>query len=149
MEKQSRIKMPNDWRAEKIKIDSMAQRLEREKEDLNSLVRKLSRENEYHLENIEKLKKQVELYKSKSTFEVDRKLAVLETEARKEAHRFKLENERLTELISFNEIKTKEKQQEIDKLRLVIRAEAEADRFPSTSAVKKISPRKIGNLEKR
>ena len=67
----------------------------------------------------------MELYKSKTNLEVDKKVTLLETKSRQEARQLKLENEQLKEMLSFKEGKNKELTQEIGRLKIVIRAETE------------------------
>ncbi len=85
----------------------------------------MSQENESHLRSIETLAKQLDLYKTKSGPEVDKKVAQLETRARQEARERGLEIERLNEMLAFKDKKIQELTGEIDRLRLVMRAEAE------------------------
>ncbi len=82
----------------------------------------------------------MELYKSKSGTEVDRKIAARESKAMQEAKSFKLENERLQEMLVFKEEKVSELQQEIDRLKLVMRVEAvpTSRKLPTVSSLSKL-----------
>ncbi len=88
------------------------------------------------MKNIETLARQLDLYKSKSSPEVDRKIAALESKAKQDAKELKAQNEHLQEMNVYNEEKNAQLQQEIDRLKIVLRTEAEArmDQVPSRPA---------------
>ena len=92
-----------------------------------------SKENESHLRSIETLAKQIDLLKSKSNLEVDKKVSMLETKTKQEAKQLKLELEHVQEMMSFKEERIKELTQEVGRLKLVIRAETEMGKWPAPS----------------
>lgn len=74
--------------------------------------------------------KKLELYKSKSSGEIDRKIQALDTKAKQEAKQLKSDMEQLKEMMGFKEKKIAELQKEIERLKHVIRAEADIRKAP-------------------
>jgi hypothetical protein len=70
------------------------------------------------------LAKELELYKSKSNIEVDKKLSALESKTKTEAKTLRTENQHLKEIIAFKDAKIAENQQEIERLKIVLRMDA-------------------------
>lgn len=70
----------------------------------------------------------------------------METKAKQEAKLFKNENEQLKEMMGFKEKKIADLQKEIDRLKLVIRSEADVKKSPVSQA----SPRMVtSKMEKK
>eukprot|EP01022_Parablepharisma_sp_SALTPOND_P033140 TRINITY_DN88210_c0_g1_i1.p1 TRINITY_DN88210_c0_g1~~TRINITY_DN88210_c0_g1_i1.p1 ORF type:complete len:1032 (-),score=197.83 TRINITY_DN88210_c0_g1_i1:3673-6768(-) len=104
-------------------------------------VFRLIKENESHLQSIETLAKQVELYKSKSSIEVDKKISMLDTKAKQEARKLRDETQRLNEMVKFKDKKIKELTQEIGRLKIVIRAETDMGKLmPPGSLASSLEP---------
>ena len=74
--------------------------------------------------HLESLAKELELYKSKSNIEVDKKLSALESKTKAEAKTLRTENQHLKEIITFKDAKIAENQQEIERLKIVLRMDA-------------------------
>ena len=91
---------------------------------INSLVE----ENEYHLKSIEAMAKQLDLYKSKTGSEVDKKVSLLESRAKKEAKKFKGEAKYLNEVMECKDNKIRSLEEEIERLKLITRTQARLDK---------------------
>eukprot|EP00826_Nyctotherus_ovalis_P063101 TRINITY_DN9219_c0_g2_i4.p1 TRINITY_DN9219_c0_g2~~TRINITY_DN9219_c0_g2_i4.p1 ORF type:complete len:704 (-),score=191.07 TRINITY_DN9219_c0_g2_i4:396-2507(-) len=90
----------------------------------NAGINSLVEENEYHLKSIETMAKQLELYKSKSTTEISKKVSLLDSKAKQQARKFKSEAEYLNEILECKDAKIKSLEEEIEKLKTVVRAQA-------------------------
>ena len=78
------------------------------------------------------------MYKSKSNGEIERKIAALESKTKQDAKALKLENEELKDMMNFKENKLAEMQQDVDRLRLVIKSEARQIKMPTASSISKL-----------
>lgn len=83
--------------------------------------------------HIEVLAKELELYKAKSAGEVQRKISALEFRSKAEAKSLRLENQLLKETAAFKEEKITELQQEIERLRMIVKMDASQTKKEETS----------------
>ncbi len=140
----------NGWLIARVGEEKKNRGAAGEVEELRKILSKQEGENMFHLENVEKLRQHLEIYKSKSSREIEKKIGALETDARKEAKNLKIEKDRLEEIISFKNGQMEELQKEIKKLKTIIKAEAENEKFPggtSTSSLMR-SPKKTSATDR-
>lgn len=77
------------------------------------------------MKNIDTLAKKLTLYTSKSNSEIDRKINALDSKAKNEARKLQSENENLKEMIMFKDEKIQKMQEEIDRLKTVLRVQSD------------------------
>ena len=85
-------------------------------------------ENEQHVYSIETLGKQIELYKSRNPMQVDQKLAVQDSKVKSNARRLQNELKLAEDTVVFKEEKIKELNNEIERLKFVMKVEVELAR---------------------
>lgn len=69
--------------------------------------------------------KQLELFKSKSSLGLGKKLNTMDSKAKREEKKLKLNNEYLQETLAFKEKKISELQEEIDRMKSLIKVDSE------------------------
>ena len=107
------------------KLKSQYEAINLHKEAMGDLVK----ENESHLKSIESLAKQLELYKSKSPVDVDKKVMELDTKTRQHVKKLKDETDQLSQMMKVKENKIKDLEGEISRLKLVIRTESNMKKY--------------------